>query len=54
MTQHRPEHRPTLAPSEKGYFKDAGLDVEPLKFSGAQRVMEATKSIEIFQREFRR
>jgi NitT/TauT family transport system substrate-binding protein len=26
---------------EKGYFKEAGLDVEGLKFAGAQQVMEA-------------
>ena len=26
---------------EKGYFKEAGLDVEPNKFAGAQQVMEA-------------
>jgi NitT/TauT family transport system substrate-binding protein len=29
---------------EKGYFKEAGLDVEPLKFAGAQQVMEAMLS----------
>lgn len=32
---------PFFAAVEKGYFKDAGLDVEPLKFAGAQQVMEA-------------
>ena len=32
---------PFFAALEKGYFKDAGLDVEPLKFAGAQQVMEA-------------
>lgn len=26
---------------ERGFFKDAGLDVEPLRFAGAQQVMEA-------------
>ena len=29
---------------ERGYFKEAGLDVEPLKFAGAQQVMEAMVS----------
>lgn len=29
---------------EMGYFKEAGLDVEPLKFAGAQQVMEAVLS----------
>jgi NitT/TauT family transport system substrate-binding protein len=29
---------------ERGFFKDAGLDVEPLKFAGAQQVMEAVLS----------
>lgn len=29
---------------EKGYFKQVGLDVEPLKFAGAQQVMEAMLS----------
>lgn len=34
--------RPALyAAVEKGYFKEAGLNVEPLKFAGAQQVMEA-------------
>ena len=28
-------------PPSKGYFKEAGLDVEAVKFAGAQRVMEA-------------
>ena len=32
---------PFFAAIEKGYFKQAGLDVEPLKFAGAQQVMEA-------------
>ena len=32
---------PFYAAVEKGYFKVAGLDVEPLKFAGAQQVMEA-------------
>ena len=32
---------PFFAAIEKGYFKEAGLDVEPLKFAGAQQVMEA-------------
>lgn len=32
---------PFYAAVEKGYFKEAGLDVEPLKFAGAQQVMEA-------------
>jgi NitT/TauT family transport system substrate-binding protein len=27
---------PFFAALEKGYFKEAGLDVEPLKFAGAQ------------------
>jgi ABC-type nitrate/sulfonate/bicarbonate transport system substrate-binding protein len=31
---------PFFAAVEKGYFKEAGLDVEPLKFAGAQQVME--------------
>ncbi|MFY7907609.1 MAG: ABC transporter substrate-binding protein, partial [Burkholderiaceae bacterium] len=29
---------------EKGYFKEAGLDVEALRFAGAQQVMEAVLS----------
>ena len=29
---------------EKGYFKEAGIDVEALKFAGAQQVMEAVLS----------
>jgi NitT/TauT family transport system substrate-binding protein len=29
---------------EKGYFKQAGIDVEPIKFAGAQQVMEAMLS----------
>ena len=29
---------------DKGYFKEAGLDVEPIKFAGAQQVMEAMLS----------
>jgi NitT/TauT family transport system substrate-binding protein len=32
---------PFFAALEKGYFKDAGLDVEPLKFASASQVMEA-------------
>jgi len=32
---------PFFAAVEKGYFRDAGLDVEPNKFAGAQQVMEA-------------
>ena len=32
---------PFFAAMEKGYFKEAGLEVEPLKFAGAQQVMEA-------------
>jgi NitT/TauT family transport system substrate-binding protein len=32
---------PFFAAVERGYFKDAGLDVEALKFAGAQQVMEA-------------
>ncbi len=32
---------PFFAAIEKGYFKEAGLDVEPLKFASAQQVMEA-------------
>lgn len=32
---------PFFAAIEKGYFKEAGLEVEPLKFAGAQQVMEA-------------
>ena len=35
---------PFFAAVEKGYFKQAGLDVEPLKFAGAQQVMEAMLS----------
>lgn len=35
---------PFYAAIELGYFKDAGLDVEPLKFAGAQQVMEAVLS----------
>ena len=29
---------------EKGFFKEAGVDVEPIKFAGAQQVMEAMLS----------
>ena len=29
---------------EKGYFKQAGIEVEPIKFAGAQQVMEAMLS----------
>lgn len=32
---------PFFAAIEKGYFKEAGLDVEPLKFAGPQAVMES-------------
>ncbi|MGN6578666.1 MAG: ABC transporter substrate-binding protein [Bordetella sp.] len=32
---------PFFAAVDKGYFKDAGLDVEPLKFASAQQVIEA-------------
>ena len=32
---------PFYAAIEKGYFKEAGLNVEALKFAGAQQVMEA-------------
>ncbi len=32
---------PFYAAVEKGYFKEAGLDVEAIKFAGAQQVMEA-------------
>ena len=32
---------PFFAAIEKGYFKEAGLDVEAQKFAGAQQVMEA-------------
>ncbi|MGK2898691.1 MAG: ABC transporter substrate-binding protein [Burkholderiaceae bacterium] len=35
---------PFFAAIEKGYFKEAGVDVEPLKFAGAQQVMEAMLS----------
>jgi NitT/TauT family transport system substrate-binding protein len=35
---------PFFAAVEKGYFKEAGLDVEPMKFAGAQQVMEAMLS----------
>ena len=35
---------PFFAAIEKGYFKDAGLDVEALKFASAQQVMEAMLS----------
>jgi len=35
---------PFFAAVEKGYFKEAGLDVEPLRFAGAQQVMEAMLS----------
>lgn len=35
---------PFYAAHELGYFKEAGLDVEPLKFAGAQQVMEAVLS----------
>jgi len=32
---------PFFAAIEKGYFREAGLDVEAIKFAGAQQVMEA-------------
>ncbi len=32
---------PFYAAVEKGYFKEAGLDVEPIKFAAAQQIMEA-------------
>ena len=35
---------PFFAAVEKGYFKEAGLDVEAVKFAGAQQVMEAMLS----------
>jgi NitT/TauT family transport system substrate-binding protein len=35
---------PFYAAGEKGYFKEAGLDVEAIKFAGAQQVMEAMLS----------
>ncbi|CAG9169189.1 ABC transporter substrate-binding protein [Cupriavidus pampae] len=35
---------PFYAAIEKGYFKEAGLDVEPLKFASAQQVIEAILS----------
>lgn len=35
---------PFFAAVEKGYFKEAGLDVEPLKFASPQQVMEAMLS----------
>lgn len=35
---------PFYAAVEKGYFKEAGLEVEPIKFAGAQQVMEAMLS----------
>lgn len=35
---------PFFAAIEKGYFKEAGLDVEALKFASAQQVMEAMLS----------
>ncbi|MGZ5195439.1 MAG: ABC transporter substrate-binding protein, partial [Ramlibacter sp.] len=35
---------PFFAAIDKGYFKEAGLDVEPLKFASAQQVMEAMLS----------
>jgi NitT/TauT family transport system substrate-binding protein len=35
---------PFYAAIEKGYFREAGLEVEPLKFAGAQQVMEAMLS----------
>ena len=35
---------PFFAALEKGYFKEAGIEVEALKFAGAQQVMEAMLS----------
>jgi NitT/TauT family transport system substrate-binding protein len=35
---------PFFCAIEKGHFKEAGLDVEPIKFAGAQQVMEAMLS----------
>jgi NitT/TauT family transport system substrate-binding protein len=35
---------PLFAAIEKGYFKEAGVEVEPIKFAGAQQVMEAMLS----------
>lgn len=35
---------PFYAAIERGYFQEAGLDVEPLKFAGPQQVMEAVLS----------
>ena len=35
---------PFFAAVEKGYFKEAGVDVEAIKFAGAQQVMEAMLS----------
>jgi NitT/TauT family transport system substrate-binding protein len=35
---------PFFSAVEKGYFKEAGLEVEALKFAGAQQVMEAMLS----------
>jgi NitT/TauT family transport system substrate-binding protein len=35
---------PFFASVDRGYFKEAGLEVEPLKFAGAQQVMEAMLS----------
>lgn len=35
---------PFFAAVEKGYFKEAGLDVEPVKYASAQQVMEAMLS----------
>jgi len=35
---------PFFAACDNGYFKEAGLDVEPLKFASAQQVMEAMLS----------
>src|SRR3981081_533143 len=36
---------PFFVALEKGFFKEAGLDVEGLKFAGAQQVMEAREDL---------
>ncbi len=42
---------PFYAAIEKGYFKEAGLNVEALKFAGAQQVMEAMLAGRRWQRQ---